>query len=523
MSLNPFRLPWVNTRRLSRVCVAVTGDDPAALIEKAESLVRDHPFLELRLDYLKHPDQVFPKLKQFIERHPEATLIATCRRVVAGGKFRGSVDAEIQILTKAAAMGCQMVDVALETAAKLKLPQLQKLRDQAALILSYHDFKSTKKLNEVFLQMEAIAADFYKVVSTATSLRDNVEMMRFLEQQSQHHQMVGVCMGEQGIISRLLAVRGGSIFTFAAATPGEETAPGQVPAKALQDVFRIDQIDAATRVYGVVGNPVAHSLSPAIMNVAFRRESVNAVYLPLHAKTLNDLLACVRDIPIHGLSVTMPYKQAILEHLDNSDVHTQKIGACNTVVRGQDGKLYGFNTDTAGVLRPLQNRMSVEGIRVLVLGAGGAARAAVFALVERGAHVFICNRTVETAHKLARQAGAKTVKRADLKKLQFDVIINATPVGMGKSKESPLSDDEINARVLFEMIYEPAETPLVEMARAKGLAIIPGIEMLVQQAARQFEIWTGNPAPLTDMQRVVTLALAERAAQRVIAPKTVEK
>ena len=279
-------------------------------------------------------------------------------------------------------------------------------------------------------------------------------------------------------------------------------------------VYRIDKVDAATRVYGVVGDPVAHSLSPAIMNAALRRENVNGVYLALHAKTLKDLLACVHDIPIHGLSITMPYKEAIIPHLDNTDSHTTKIGACNTVVRAQDGKLYGFNTDAAGVVRPLEQRIALENAKVLVLGAGGAARAAVFGLRERGAEVSILNRSAAPAQKLARRAHARSIKRADLKKLTFDVIINATPVGMGNTKESPLKEDEINARYVFDMVYDPGETRLMKMAKARGAEVIPGIEMFVQQAARQFEIWTGKPAPGDEMLRVVMLALQEREAAR---------
>ncbi len=249
------------------------------------------------------------------------------------------------------------------------------------------------------------------------------------------------------------------------------------------------------------------------MNTAMRRENVNAVYLALHAKTLKDLLTCVRDIPIHGLSITMPYKEAILQHLDNTDSHTTKIGACNTVVRAQDGKLYGFNTDTAGVVRPLEQRLALEGARILVLGAGGAARAAVFGLKERGCEVFILNRTPAPAQKLARQAKARTIKRVDLKKLSFDVIVNATPVGMSNTRESPLNENEINAKYGFDMVYDPAETRFLKAAKARGAQIIPGIEMFVHQAARQFEIWTGKPAPWDDMLRVVTIALQERAAK----------
>jgi 3-dehydroquinate dehydratase/shikimate dehydrogenase len=362
--------------------------------------------------------------------------------------------------------------------------------------------------------MVAFPVDFYKIVTTATTLYDNVVMMKFIEKNSNQHSLIGLCMGEQGIISRVLGLRAGSIFMFAAISEGEKTAPGQVTAQELRNIYRIEQVDAATRVYGVAGDPISHSLSPVIMNAALRRETVNGVYLALHAKSLKDLLACVRDIPIHGLSVTMPYKEAILRHLDNTDPYTAKVGACNTVVRAQDGKLYGFNTDVAGVVRPLQQRLELENAKILVLGAGGAARAAVFGLKERGAEVYILNRTLGPAQKLARSARARTLKRADLKKLSFDVIINATPVGMGNTRESPLKEDEIKARYVFEMIYDPPETRLMKLARAAGAEVIPGIEMFVQQAARQFEIWTGKPAPVDEMQRVATLALQEREAAR---------
>src|SRR5579863_7937021 len=504
--------------RLPRVCVAVTATDASELIAKAEALIRDNPFLEFRLDYISKPGLALPKIKHFFETHPGTMVIATCRRVASGGKFRGSIASQLDILAKASAAGCQLVDVELQTALKCKPATLQKLRTRSGLILSFHDFRGTKKLDETLEKMRAFPADFYKIVSTATTLADNVTMIKFLARESDRHSLVCMSMGEQGIISRVLGVRAGSIFTFASASAGEETAPGQVTAQELRNVYRIDQVDPATRVYGVAGDPVAHSLSPAIMNAAFRRENVNAVYLALHAKTIKDLMTCVRDVPIHGISVTMPYKQAILPYLDNTDSHTTKIGACNTVVRAQDGKLYGFNTDTAGVVRPLERRLStLDGARILVLGAGGAARAAVFGLKERGAEVYILNRSAAAAQKLARQARARSIKRADMKKLAFDVIINATPVGMGNSHETPLQEKEINARYVFDMIYDPGETRLLKLARERGAQVIPGIEMFVQQAARQFEIWTGKPAPGDEMLRVVLLALQERATKPVAA------
>jgi 3-dehydroquinate dehydratase / shikimate dehydrogenase len=514
-SASPFA-PRLLPHRLPRVCVAVIGSDPNEMAEKAEALVRDNSFLEFRLDYLSKPGLAIPRIKRFLESHLGTIVIATCRRAVSGGKFRGSIASQLDVLGKAAAAGCQLVDLELQTATKCKPEQLQKLRARAGLILSFHDFRATKKLDETMGKMLAYPADFYKVVGTATSLADNVSMIKFLGREGDRHSMVGMCMGEQGVISRVLSVRAGSVFTFASAGAGQETALGQITAQELRSVYRIEQVDVATRVYCVVGDPVAHSLSPAIMNAAFRRENVNAVYLALHAKTLKDLLTCVKEIPIHGISVTMPYKESILAHLDNTDSHTTKIGACNTVVRAQDGKLYGFNTDAAGIVRPLERRLNtLEGARILVIGAGGAARAAVFGLKERGSEVYILNRSAAPAKKLAHQAHARMVKRPDLKKLAFDVIINAIPVGWGNSRETPLQEQEINARYVFDMVYDPAETRLLKLAKERGAQIIPGIEMFVHQAARQFEIWTGKPAPWDDMLRVVLLALQERANGRV--------
>lgn len=497
--------------RLPRVCVAVVGEDAANILERAESLVRDNPFMEFRLDYLSNPAAGLPKLKHFLDMHPEATVIATCRRAINGGKFKGSAAAQLDLLTKAAATGFQLVDIELQSAQILKPAELAGLKDRVGVILSFHDFKATKKLEDTFADMKRYPADFYKVVSTATSLYDNVQMMKFLQAHSAQYEMVGLCMGEQGIISRLLGVRAGSVFTFGSATRGEETAPGQVTAGELRDTYRIDMVDAATQVYGVAGDPVSHSMSPIMMNTAFRRETVNAVYLALHARSLKDLMACINDIPLRGLSITMPYKQDIVALLSNSDALTRQIGACNTVVRAQDGKLYGFNTDVAGIVTPLEQRLTLHGAKILVLGAGGVARAAVFGLKNKGAEVFITNRTPEKGQTLARQAKAKYMKRADVAKSNFDVIINATPVGMGTNRQSLLEDKELNTKYLFDLVYVPAETKLTRMARAKNIEVIPGLEMFVQQGARQFEIWTGKPSPIAEMSFVVSKALERMA------------
>jgi 3-dehydroquinate dehydratase / shikimate dehydrogenase len=246
-------------------------------------------------------------------------------------------------------------------------------------------------------------------------------------------------------------------------------------------------------------------------NMAFRREHVNAVLLPLKVRTLADLLTLALELPMSGVAVTMPLKQEVLPHLANMDPLTAKIGACNTLRTGADGKLYGFNTDVSGVVRPLEKRMRLKSARVAVLGAGGAARAAVFGLVEQGAEVFVVNRTHEHAVALAKAAKAKALKHEQLAKNRFDVLINSTPCGMTGTRQAlPVKEDELNAALVFDMVYNPLETPLLKLAASRGIPTIGGLEMFVQQGARQFEIWTGKPAPEAEMRRAVELALRKR-------------
>jgi len=505
--------------RIGRVCVAIVGSTPAEMVEKAAEAVRENTFVEFRLDYLPKPLLALPKLKQFLYERSEVTAIATCRRAATGGKFKGTIAAELEVLEKAAASGFHLVDLELQTAEAIKQGQLDKLRNHgAALIISYHDFTTTRDLDGIFERIRPYEPEFVKIVSTAKTLADNVTMMRFLERTRDLASVVGICMGDQGVISRVLGLRAGSVFTFAAAHVGEETGPGQIAARTLEETYRIDQLDAATKVYGVAGNPIKHSLSPIMMNTAFRRETVNAVFLALQTAKLGDLLTLVREVPINGLAVTMPLKEEILKHLERTDPLSEKVGACNTVVRSQDGKLYGFNTDVAAIVRPLERRLQLKGAKILVLGAGGAARAAVFGLKDKGAEVFVMNRTPESAQKLVRQAKAKTFKREQLAKTSFDVIINATPAGMhGVKPHSILEAKEINARIVFDLVYNPIDTPLIRMAREKGIPVITGVEMFVHQGARQFEIWTGKPAPEEEMLRVVVHALRQQAEASKVA------
>jgi 3-dehydroquinate dehydratase/shikimate dehydrogenase len=512
--------------RVGKLCVAIQASSPAELIERAgtalQAMTPDSKFLELRLDSLPKPASVLPKVKEFLAAHREATAIATCRRKEFGGGFAGPLKAELEVLLAAAEAGCQIVDIEVESAEEAAPRQWDQLRAKlrtagTALIVSFHDFAGTKDLEQAAQRIEAFRPDFVKVVSTAQSLADNLAVLKLIESRSLSAQVVGIAMGEEGLVSRVLGPRAGAAFTFASSSDGPEpdpklaTAPGQAPLRTLRDLYRVDQLDYATRIFGVAGNPIHHSLSPLMQNTAFRREGVNAVLLPLLTRSLADLLTLARELPLAGAAVTMPLKQEVLPHLANSDPLTARIGACNTLRTGADGKLYGFNTDVSGVVRPLEKRLKLKGARIAFVGAGGAARAGVFGLVDQGADVFIFNVIHEQAVALAKEAKATVLTREQFARGRFDVLINATPCGMaGNPQRLPIEENELNANLVFDMVYNPLETPLLKLAKERGIPVVAGLEMFVQQGARQFEIWTGKPAPEAEMLRVVELELRRR-------------
>jgi 3-dehydroquinate dehydratase/shikimate dehydrogenase len=498
--------------RFGKVCVAIQAGSPAELMERAEAALKDSKFLEFRLDSLPKPAAALMYLKQFLAEHRDVTAIGTCRRKAHGGGFDAPLATELEILTKAAQGGCQIIDLEVESAEECKPAQLAKLRTTgAALMISFHDFTRTKGLDQAANRIELFKPDFVKVVSTARTLADNLAVLRLIEDRSLASHVVGIAMGEEGMVSRVLALRAGAAFTFASFSGGTETAPGQMTAETLRDVYRLEHLDQATRIFGVAGNPINHSVSPLLHNTAFRRENVNAVLLPLKVRTMADLMTLALELPLAGVAVTMPLKTEVLPYLANMDPLTSRIGACNTLRTGADGKLYGFNTDVAGIVRPLERRMRLKGARIVVLGAGGAARAAVFGLVAQGAEVFVVNRTHEHAVTLARQAKAKSLKHELLAKQNFDVLINTTPCGMAGVKPAlAVVENELNAQLVFDTVYSPLETPLLKLARARGIPVVTGLEMFVQQGARQFEIWTGKPAPESEMMRVVEHELRKR-------------
>jgi 3-dehydroquinate dehydratase / shikimate dehydrogenase len=501
--------------KLPKICIAIQAATPAEMFYRAVLALKDARFLEFRLDSLPSPSSALPRLKAFLAAQ-RVTAIATCRRKPNSGGFEGALDEELSILLKAARAGCRIVDLEVESAEEAAPAQLEKFRAAlrkagALLIVSFHDFSRTRAVDRAADRIAAFAPDFVKVVSTAKALADNLALLSVIDERSVSARVLGMAMGEEGLVSRVLGPRAGGAFTFASIEDGTETAPGQVSAKTMRALYRADKLNAETRIFGVAGNPIAHSLSPLMHNAAFRREGVNAVLLPLKTRTVQDLLRLMLELPMSGAAVTMPLKQEVMPHLAGMEPLVARIGACNTLRVGGDLKLYGYNTDVAGVVRPLEKRIKLKGARVAVLGAGGAARAAVFGLVDQGAEVFVVNRTHENAVALAKAAKAKALKHEQFAKQNFDVLINSTPCGMKDSKQAlPIAENELNAGLVFDMVYNPLETPLLKLAKSRGIPTISGLEMFVQQGVRQFEIWTGMTPPEDEMRRVVERELKRR-------------
>jgi len=485
-----------------RIVEVVAEPTSNAFLRQAARLSRRARLLELRLDSLGSVAAIVGVLERLARRPLRAPWIATCRPRVQGGGFEGSASAQLAVLALAARAGCSWVDVDGETLEQFPQRLRAALLPPVRRIVSHHDFKRTPpNLEALYRRLARLGADWVKIAVTARTQRDNV---RLLAMPRRHRRVISVAIGNIGLPGRVLALGAGSALTYAAPDNGRATAPAQPAVGELRRIYRADKLDSRTRVYGLLGNPVAHSLSPAMHNAAFAQARLNAVYLPFEARTPRELLECLAPLRIAGLSVTHPHKRTILRHLDALDPLAETIGAVNTVVVRGGGRLYGCNTDYVGVLRTLQRHVSLEGARVLLIGAGGSARACAFALATAGAFISVTARRPVAARALARAVGGEAVPRSALRRRRFDAIVNCTPVGQTPHADaSPLRADEISARVVFDLVYNPIETQLLRLARRRGCRTVPGWQMLVEQGAAQFEIWTGLRAPLAVMRRAV--------------------
>lgn len=480
---------------------------------RAEYLAGER-FLEFRLDYLPDPERGIQAMKKFLARHPDCTILATCRRRQNQGKFVGSIEEQLKVLNSARENGAHAVDLEIESAENCE-DRLAELRASTYLLLSYHNYGGTPpRLDHVLKRMTKIPAHGYKIVTTAKKPSDTSRVLALAKAHSKIP-MILLAMGEPGFPTRVLSPALGGLYTYAAPNMAIGTASGQVSARKLRAVYRVGKFSRDAKIYGVIADPVSHSISPNVHNRAFQSKRIDASYLPFLVKPgqLKDFFTMAEDLPLSGFSVTIPHKQKIIRYLDKVDIVAKRIGAVNTVWR-KGGKWMGANTDAPGVTVPLEKHVRLNKSSVLVVGNGGAARGAAFALAEAGAKLTITGRNIDRVRALASACGAEPISRDQAESKMFDVVVHATPLGMAPNLDHCFFRDKIPGKLVFDMVYTPMETELLKRARAQRAVVVPGMEMFIEQASRQFEIWTGERAPRAVMEQAAMEALEARAAAK---------
>jgi 3-dehydroquinate dehydratase / shikimate dehydrogenase len=478
---------------------------------------------ELRVDLLAD-DERSSWLRALTDR--VLPVIVTNRASWEGGNAPVGEPSRLTVLADAAKSGAEFIDVELAA-----FPEFKRLFGVAAipartkLILSHHNFDrplSSDESAKVYRRMVDEDADVCKIAMAAKSASDNATAFEAL-MQARDRPLIMLLMGELGQCSRILAPKYGSYLTFACVGAGRESAPGQVATETLIDMYRFHSITEKTSVFGVIGNPVSHSMSPALHNAAFASAGIDGVYVPL--KVDDDVAAFIRTMTIFGFagfSVTIPGKVAALEAMDGVEDVTRKIGAMNTVVTGEEGELLGHNTDWVAAISAIEDGLeecgkTLNDARVLCIGAGGAARGLAYGALARGAgHVVIVNRTARKAEELAKDIGngASAELLESLSQSSgsgYDVVMNTTAVGMHPSvDESPIPDGvaglhRLGKPLVFDAVYNPLETKLLREARDAGFVCVSGLEMFVRQAAEQFRLWFPSKTPDVGLMRCVVL------------------
>jgi 3-dehydroquinate dehydratase / shikimate dehydrogenase len=497
---------------VARICAVVAAASAPEMIAQLREALRETSTVELRLDWLANDSERRRFLAWLRRNRPKrAVLLATCRRRQGGGLFAGSIRAELHWLSQAAQAGCLWCDLEIETFRKLPRNSVRQHPLPGRILLSIHDFKRMPQLNSAVVGLGSRKdVDGIKVAGAARTIGDSVRLLQFA---AGLRNGVAVPMGEVGLPARLLALREGSQLAYAPVAAA--TAPGQVSLQEMKHLYRSHALNRQTQIFGVIGDPIAHSLSPLLHNTAFIARKINAAYLPFLVRDLRDFLKAVPDFGLRGFSVTLPHKQTILRHLQDCDALSAEIGAVNTVVVRRDGSLYGCNTDYVGVLLALEKKLLLPKSRLLILGAGGAARAAAFALSRAGAGVCISARRESAARELARAVRGEVIQRRALRTQSFDAILNATPIGMyPRSAISPLAAGELHCRIVMDLIYRPEKTKLLKLASQKRITTVSGVEMFLAQGIAQWELWMKRSAPEKAMRRAVLAALHEEERRR---------
>ncbi|MHC4117166.1 MAG: shikimate dehydrogenase [Planctomycetota bacterium] len=459
-------------------------------------------------------------------------LIVTCRDAREGGAVDYPRDLRVDVLTAAVKAGAEFIDFEyanfLDARSRERVEAALSQSSNARLILSAHNFET--KFDDVGkLCQDILAASpaaIPKLVYTANHINDCYEAFDLLH--DAEGERIVFCMGAAGLISRIVAKKLGGFVTFASIDPKSATAPGQLTIEQFRNLYRGDSIDRETELFGVIADPVGHSLSPAIHNACFGEQGMNRLYLPLLVQGgRQEFDSFLRNaferkwLNFRGFSVTIPHKQSALDYVRASDGFVEplaeKIGAANTVIAGPDGKLAAYNTDYAGALDAITAGMEItradfKDMPVAIVGAGGVSRAIVAGLSDAGAEVKIYNRTVEKAERLAGEFNCEFGPLDELQNLSAKLVINCTSIGMHpKVDATPVSLESLQGDMaVFDTVYNPAQTLLLKQAAAKSAKTIDGISMFVNQAMAQFKLFTGQEGNPELMRETVCNCLAKR-------------
>lgn len=491
-----------------KICISVaaeTADEMIAKIKQAEPLA---DVIEVRFDSLRRDE--LARASEIVAS-ASVPIISTFRPREQGG-FREVTEAERDALW-CSGLGTAYCDVEEE------FVEVTRAWPWGERICSYHDFEGVPAdiESKVACLLET-EAEKIKVAVTANDITDSISVWSILTS-SKPQTSITIAMGDAGKWTRILGSAHGAFLTYASLESGGETAPGQISASDLIDVYRVKELDKDTKVFGVIGDPISQSMSPYMHNPAFVELGLNAVFIPFLVKNIDEFIRRMvkpetREVELNfgGFSVTMPHKQSIIPHLDAIDEVAKAIGAVNTVKIDDDGKLTGYNTDAHGFITPLKAKFGdVRNARVAVFGAGGAARAVVYALKKDGADVTVFARDAAKGKAFAAEFG---VRSSDISSLgtNFDVLVDTTPLGMKGPHEndSLFNADELKGlKFVFDLVTKMTDTPLIAEAKKAGIPAIGGLDMLIAQGAKQLEIWTGRPGPESLMREKLLARMAK--------------
>lgn len=462
-----------------KVCVTVTGKTTRELRQRRDAAV-GADLIELRLDGIEDLD-----VAGALQGRSKPAIV-TCRAVRDGGNFAGSESDRSRILLEAFRNGAEYVDIEWTGAQDSRITEYA-----PRVVLSWHEFEDCPRdLTDRYRAMRATGAAVVKIAVGIQRLVDLLPLAALgkrAAREGERAAMIG--MGGPGVSSRILAGRFGACWTYAGSA-----APGQIDAVRLVKEFRFRDISDTTEIYGVVGNPVMHSVSPAMHNAGFTAISRDAVYIPLEAADVHDFFDFAEAFGITGASVTAPFKQDVYRGAQDVDMVGRRLGAVNTVRATAQGWA-AMNSDVGGFLEPLQEIFNLSGARATVIGGGGAAKAASAALVDAGASVQVCARCRDQAEEVASVSGA-TVDVFPPRPGSWDLLVNATPIGMvPRVEESPVSALSLDGSLVYDLVYNPQPTLLMREAALRGCRTLGGLAMLVAQAKQQFEWWMGIRPP----------------------------